>query len=325
MRIFDYICLIIILMGVGFVYRRYINKYETDDELQQYNLIKKYLLNDSSITRSKKPIIWIHVPYEYNARKWQSFGSRSSLDLNLPYQNLTIRSIIDHNPNFHICLIDDNSFNNLLPGWTIDINKVGEPQKNNVRKLGLLKLLYIYGGMIVPSSFLCLRNLEIFYDESIRNNKPFVVENKCDIFTGDNVLNMIPDANFIGAPKNNNVIEQFCKFTENLISTDYTDETRFLGDFNKWCIHAVSTKQMNLVSGSLVATKDTNGNPIKAEDLLREGYLDISDGIVGIYIPGNQILSHSSLSWFCYLKEDKILTSKFILSKYFVIAKANVL
>ena len=51
------------------------------------------------------------------------------MNLNLPYQNLTVRSIIDHNPNFHICLIDDTSFNNLLPGWTIDITKVGEPQK----------------------------------------------------------------------------------------------------------------------------------------------------------------------------------------------------
>ena len=54
MRIFDYICLMIILMAVGFVYRRYVDKYESDDELQQYNLIKRYLLNDSSITRHKE-------------------------------------------------------------------------------------------------------------------------------------------------------------------------------------------------------------------------------------------------------------------------------
>ena len=44
MRIFDYICLMIILMAVGFVYRRYVDKYESDDELQQYNLIKDIFL-----------------------------------------------------------------------------------------------------------------------------------------------------------------------------------------------------------------------------------------------------------------------------------------
>ena len=141
----------------------------------------------------KKPIIWIHIPYEYNSRDWSSFGSRSSLDLNLPYQNLAIESIIDHNPNFHICLIDDTSFNNLLPGWTIDITKVGEPQNHNLRKLCLLKLLYNYGGMIVPSSFLCLQNLEVLYDLGIRNDKPFVVENRSRIYTGQNAIEMIPD------------------------------------------------------------------------------------------------------------------------------------
>ena len=324
MRIFDYICLIIILMAVGFVYRRYVDKYETDDELKEYNLIKKYLLNESSITRSKKPIIWIHIPYEYNAREWQSFGSRGTTNLNLPYQNLTIRSIIDHNPNFHICLIDDSSFNNLIPGWTIDINKVGEPQKQHIRKLCLLKLLYIYGGMIVPSSFLCLKNLDVFYDIGIKNDKPFVVENKCNVYTGNNNLNMIPDSNFIGAPKNNDVIRQYCLFAENLVSNDYTSEVEFLGDFNKWCVQAISSKQMNLISGNLIGTKDSNNKPITCEMLLGENYLDINENIVGIYIPGKEILSRTALNWFCYLDEDKILTGKFVVSKYFVIAKANV-
>ena len=324
MRIFDYICLMIILMAVGFVYRRYVDKYESDDELEQYNLIKRYLLNDSSITRHKKPIIWIHIPYEYNSRNWSSFGSRSSMNLNLPYQNLTVRSIIDHNPNFHICLIDDTSFNNLLPGWTIDITKVGEPQKHNIRKLCLLKLLYNYGGMIVPSSFLCLRSLEMVYDLGIKNDKPFVVENRSRIYTGQNAIEMIPDASFMGAPKNNSVINKFCAFTENLVSTDYTNEPDFLGDFNKWCIQAISTNQMNLISGTIIGTKDSKGNAITPEMILGENYIDINDDVVGIYIPGDEILSRTSLNWFCYLDEDKILTMKSIIGKYFIIAKANI-
>ena len=187
MRIFDYICFIVILMGVGFIYRRYMDKYETDDETKQYDLIRKYLLNESSITKEKKPIIWVHIPYEYNAREWKSFYSRGSTDLNLPYQNLTIRSIIDHNEGFHVCLIDDSSFTNLIPGWTQDITKVGEPIRSKLRQLCLLKILYNYGGMIVPSSFLCLNDLSIFYDEAIRGNKPFVIENTNRVFTGNNL------------------------------------------------------------------------------------------------------------------------------------------
>ena len=73
MRLFDYIILIILLMGVGFLYRRYIDKYEMDDEFKQYELIKNYLLNGSSITRENKPIIWIHIPYEYKLLPAKNF------------------------------------------------------------------------------------------------------------------------------------------------------------------------------------------------------------------------------------------------------------
>ena len=125
MEIVDYICLMLILMGVGTIYKRYMDKYDMDNETNEYKLRRKYLLNNSSITKEKKPIIWIHIPYEYNSRKWESFYSRGSMDLNQPYQTLTIRSIIDHNPDFHVCLIDDSTFKNLLPGWVIDISIAG--------------------------------------------------------------------------------------------------------------------------------------------------------------------------------------------------------
>ena len=90
----------------------------------------------------------------------------------------------------------------------------------------------------------------------------------------------------------------------------------FLGDFNKWCVQAISSKQMNLISGNLIGTKDSNNKPITCEMLLGENYLDINENIVGIYIPGKEILSRTALNWFCYLDEDKILTGKFVISKW---------
>ena len=322
----DYICLLVILIGVGFIYRRYMDKYDTDLESHQYELIRKYLLNESSITKQNKPIIWIHIPYEYNAREWQSFYSRGSTDLNLPYQNLTIRSIIDHNENFHICLIDDSSFVNLIPGWTQDITQMGEPIRSKLRKLCLFKILYHYGGMVVPSSFLCLQNLSIFYDVSIRNNKPFVVENRNVAFTGSNDIQFMPDISFIGAPKNNQTINSLCEFTQNLISTDYTEESVFLGEFSKWCLYAKNSNKMNIVNGTQVGTKTEDGKPILVEELINDGYLNLPNDnrLVGIFIPANELLSRNSLNWFCYLDMNKILTANTAVSKYFIIAKGNV-
>lgn len=325
MRIFDYICLLIILIGVGIIYKRYINKYDKDIETHQYEVIRKYLLNSSSITSQNKPIIWIHVPYEYNARKWQSFYSRTSMDLNLPYQELTIRSIIDHNENFHICLIDDSSFVNLLPGWTIDITKMGDPIKSKARKLCLFKLIYNYGGIVVPSSFLCLQNLSVFYDVATMNNKPFVIENHNTSYTGNNNLHFMPDCSFIGSPKNNETIKHLCEFAQNSISTDYTQESIFLGEFNKWCLLSINNNKMNLINGSQVGTKTENGKPILIEELINADYLNLPNDkkLIGVYIPADKLLARNSLNWFCYLKSSEILKANTAISKYFIIAKVN--
>ena len=50
----------------------------------EYELIRKYLLNDSPLYGFNKPKLWIHSKYELNARKWKSFQSRTSTDLNQP-------------------------------------------------------------------------------------------------------------------------------------------------------------------------------------------------------------------------------------------------
>ena len=58
----------------------------------------------------------------------------------------------------NICLINDNSFYKLLPDWNIDISKMVDPLKSNMRKFAIAEILYKYGGMHVPSSFICNRS-----------------------------------------------------------------------------------------------------------------------------------------------------------------------
>ena len=84
----------IIAIILGLFYKRFIDKYEREDEIKRYELIRHYLLNETDIATSTLPILWIHVPYELNSRSWESFSSRSSMELNLSYIQLTIASII---------------------------------------------------------------------------------------------------------------------------------------------------------------------------------------------------------------------------------------
>lgn len=302
----DYIYTLTLLMGAGFLYRRFIEKYDNDD-LREYKLIKKYLLSESSIAKSKKPILWIHIPYEINSRSWDSFYSRNTENLNQPYLYLTIESIIKHCGNsFKVCLIDDNSFNNLIPGWTIELNKVGSPMKEKIRQLAIAKLIYNYGGMIVPKSFLCFKDLNSIYNNYSNNNKMLVFETICKNATE---LDFIPDSNFYGATKNNNTIERYCNFLEILISKDYSHESNFLSETGKWMYNETYNKfNVNTINGKLIGVKDKNNKPVLIEHLFEDHYDDFQPSIYGVYIDDIELLKRTKFNWFCYLHENAVLS-----------------
>jgi hypothetical protein len=69
----------IVVIGVFSYYGDSIKKMFTLVEPEEeYEMIKKYLLNDSPLYGFNKPKIWIHTKYEINARKWRDFYSRNT-------------------------------------------------------------------------------------------------------------------------------------------------------------------------------------------------------------------------------------------------------
>ena len=172
---------ILLLLAVGFLYNKFQLNVEKDDKVHELNIIKKYLLNEQDyytiqqLSAIKKPIIWIHIEYDRNLRKWESFGSRSSEELNQDYLYLTLRSIINKcSDYFHVILIDDYSFDTLLEDWNVDLRKVGNVQKENIRCLGLMKVLYKYGGIMMEPSFILFKTLKPIYDKIKISGKPYV-------------------------------------------------------------------------------------------------------------------------------------------------------
>ena len=226
-------------------------------EKDEYEMIKQYLLNDSPLYGYNKPKLWIHTKHEINARKWQDFYSRNSTDLNQPYIHQTIRSIIEHCGNdFHVCLIDDDSFGKLIPTWDADLLSMAEPMKTHFREYGLAQLIYYYGGMIVPNSFLCLANLKPMYDTAVSNVKGgegvFVCEatNRGMNKLGDKRLTFVPSIYMMGANKNNKVVKELTEFIKGIAANPhFTDEPDFKGDISQWCIRAVKQGSMTLVGG----------------------------------------------------------------------------
>ena len=297
--------LFIVVMIVGFLYRRFMDKYEMDQEVQDL-----YIINQELLGKSKKPILWMCVPRCKNARQWSSFYSRNNDDLNIPYMYLTIKSIISHcGKDFTICIIDDDSFDALLPNWTPELDKIGDPLREKVRYLGMMQLLFHYGGMFVPPSFLCMRNLEPLY----HGKSPFVVEN-VNYFGSSRFA---ADPYFIGAEKQCPVIESYVDYLARMISNDYTNESIFLNDLSKWCSLRCSQGEMTLIDAGLVGVKNNKGEAIVTEMFFEQQPLKLANNKYGILIPHDQIIKRTSLNWFCYIKKPELISLDTELGTYF--------
>lgn len=310
-----YITTIAILLVIGILYEKYKSHYLDDDEMKQYELVRKYLLNDSSLALSKKPILWIHNDYKTNARWWASWGSRDTTCLNQPYQYLTIKTIIDKcGADFNVCLIDDNTFSRIIPGWTIDMNMLADPMKAKFRRLAIARLLKYFGGMVIPGSFVCFKSLKEIYDVGTMNSGMFVGE--IDRGTGQGPPRSAPqpdmsypNVGFMGCVKDCPAMADYASYLELLAGQDYTAESEFLGQDSEWCMERIRTGQINVVDAQLLGSRDADGRLVTLETILGNSELNINDAAFGMCLPDSAILNRTKYGWFARMSARQVLDS----------------
>jgi len=315
--------LFFILITLNIFYKRYEDKLLRQESSDIYESIQKYLLDGDTLDKSKKPILWVHVPYEYNSRNWLSFGSRSSFELNQPYLYLTVKSIIKNcDDSFKICIIDDATFKKLIPGWNINMSSISDPILSNMRMLGMMKLLYMYGGMYCPISFVCFKDLNNMFLKGTRGEKMFVCETVDKNVTSTD-LDFYPNLSFCGAPKECETVRELCNLIQRTASHDYTADTRFLGDYDKWCKQRIANGKMNMIEGVEIGTKTVDEKKIIVDDLMSNNYLDLHQDAYGILIPSEEILNRNKFEWFARLSEKQVMETDTIIGNYILLSQTN--
>ena len=317
-----------IVAAVSFVGKRATSALSSEND--ENELIRKYLLNDSPLYGYNRPKLWIHTKYEYNARKWKSFGSRSTTDLNQPYIHLTVKSIIHHCGNdFNICLIDDDSFSQLIPNWNIDIRSTSEPFKDHYREQAFAELLYIYGGMFVPNSFVCIQNLMPLYQQGTQQNKPFVCEmiNKSpNLISDQQWKNFTSSTYFMGSTKRAPEMRAFVEYMKKRNSVHhFSAEADFFSYTSKWLNHEVILGNFQLIDGIYIGIKTVDGKPILLEDLMEEQALELCPmRTYGVYIPACEILERTKYQWFAVMSARELFTTNMIITKYLIASLGTV-
>lgn len=311
----------LLIMLIGFIYNKYKKTIEVKEQYDDGQLIQKYLLNDSSITKNNKPILWVHIEFDKNARSWESFGSRTSDNLNQPYQYLTIRNIIEHcGESFNVCLIDDDAFMKIIPEWRTRVEHLPRPLRTHIRDLALATILHIYGGFLIPSSFICFHNLRSLYDAHLETANVVMAELRTTSSLAAE-KQYSPSTKMMGCRKFDPVMKEYMEFLMDINNRDQTHEMDFTGETARWwCTkQAADSKAVSLIPAEELGVKTTTNKPVLIEELLADVDVPLSPTAAGLYIPEQEILRRSKFQWFARLSPKQVLESNTLAGKYLLV------
>lgn len=297
--------LLIVIIFCALAYQKYKERYyafksETLD-------VDDFFFKDvKHLNLSMKRKIWIHLPIERNARKWEHFGSRSSYDLNIDYMVLCIKSIIDYCGQYYdVILFDDSNISTLLPDQNVEYEKLSGDLLDKYRQKSLLQILYDYGGVMMPPS-MYLRNTIYNIDKT----NTFYVSEIPNQGGHSTTQNMVYSTKLTGSNKQNPILGEYIRSYSDMCLKDLTNESNYFSD--------QLLKKMNipLLNGLLIGTRDKNNHPIRLEDLMESHAIELHPSHIGIYIPHDELMRRTKYNWYAYLTSEQVLETNVFISKY---------
>lgn len=269
----------------------------------------KYFFVDLKKINNSGRKIWIHIPNHYNSRSWNSFGSRSSTNLNMNYQLLCIKSVIDCcNKSYDIVLFNDDDINTLLPKEkNIEFEKLSGELLDIYRNISFLKILYLYGGVFLPSCFFMKKNLNVmdrpnvFYVSELVNQGKNVSMNK-----------FIHSIEIMGSNKKNPILFDYIEKYATNSQKDFTQNNISFSNL------LLKEENIEFIDGKVLGSKDNEGNPLYLEDLMENKKIKLDKSNIGLYIPQDELKKRTHYNWFVQLSIREILDTNIFISKYIV-------
>lgn len=303
-----YMIFIVIVFSIWIFYSYKDRYYELIYKFKNEQVdINDYFFKDiNHLSRSSKRKIWIHLPLERNARKWTHFGSRVSCDLNLDYNALCIKSIIDYCGQYYdIILFDDSNLSNLLPDQSVDYSKLSGELLDKYRQYSIFNLLYSYGGVVMPASMYMRKSII-----SIDKENTFYV---CEVPNqGENVSlgNYIYSTKMMGSNAKNPILGDFINQYSDHCLKDLTNECKYFSN--------QLLKQMDIpvLNGKIIGTRDKHNKPIVLEDLMEAKHIELDKSNIAIYIPHDELMRRTKYNWYAYLNSEQVLETNVFISKY---------
>ena len=292
---------------------------ENDERKNRNALIRKHLLSDIALYGNDKPKLWVFAGTSKPCMSpWRSLRDYLNPDLSEPYISECVKSIIKNcSGDFNVIIVDDDTMSNFLPDWNVSLDCITGVERRMKRIQGLVRLLYRYGGMVVPASFLC-------FESPVRllSQTPFVVNTinkRRNAAEFKNEPKFAPNMLFMGAQPGCAAINRLMNFLENASDTYHSsEESAFLGISSKFI-----SDIMTVIPSRIIGTSDKEGKPIELEDLFSITVPALSPDALGIYFDNDEINRRSKYNWFTEVEIEHVIDSELAIGRYFKHARSD--
>jgi len=110
---------------------------------------------------------------------------------------------------------------------------------------------------------------------------------------------------------------------EQLNSTDFTNEMDITNQPSHILMKYQERGEIGVISGLVVGTKDANNRLITLDRLFSSEHIPLSNGIISLNIPYDELMRRSKYQWFLKQTPRDIYDSNNFVSKMLLVAKGE--
>jgi hypothetical protein len=203
-------------------------------------------------------------------------------------------------------VFSDSDFEDLLK-LPVDHTKLSGALLENHRQICLMKIMYEYGGVLVPPS--------LYLKESV-----YQLDNPQQWYVSEMV-----NTNNVSTQKmlpSNQLMGTNAKNPELLLYIQHLEKQDRSVVESPFCENYFVSKQVHVLDGVLSGTKSKTG-PVVLEDLMSDQVLDLTDNNIGIYMPDELLKKRIHYQWFCKMSESQVLECNCAFSYYILGVKKD--
>jgi hypothetical protein len=189
-----------------------------------------------------------------------------------------------------------------------------------MRELAMATVLHLYGGLLLPSSFICFYDLRSLYDAHLEHANVMIGELRTTSSLATE-RQYSPSTKIMGCKKFDPVMKEFMDYLMKITERDQTQEMDFTGETTRWWLakQATSPHAVSIIPAEELGVKTTTNKPVLLEELLADIDAPLSPTAAGLYIPEQEILKRSKYQWFARLSPKQVLESHTLIGKYLLV------